>query len=62
MDLIYQQLSNLGVSEEQARGGAGVLFKLAQDKPSGDELARSLTKCRAWTTWYPLRGMPRMEA
>jgi len=39
MDLINQLVSNLGVSEEQAKGGAGVLFKLAKDKLSGDDFA-----------------------
>jgi hypothetical protein len=40
MDLINQLVSNLGVSEEQAKGGAGMLFKLAQDKLSGGEFAQ----------------------
>ena len=39
MDLINQLVSNLGVTEEQAKGGAGMLFKLAQDKLSGGEFA-----------------------
>ena len=62
MDLINQPVSNLGDSEEQAKGGTGMLIELAQYKLSGDELARSLTKCRAWTTEYPLRGVPRTDA
>jgi hypothetical protein len=40
MDLINQLVSSLGVSEEQAKGGAGMLFKLAQDKLSGSEFAQ----------------------
>ena len=40
MELINQLVSNLGVSEEQAKGGAGMLFKLAQDKLSGGEFAQ----------------------
>ncbi len=44
MDLINQLVSTLGVSEEQARGGAGMLFKLAQDKLGGDEFARIADK------------------
>jgi hypothetical protein len=44
MDLINQLVSNLGVSEEQAKGGAGMLFKLAQDKLNGDEFAQIADK------------------
>jgi len=44
MDLINQLVSDLGVSKEQARGGAGMLFKLAQDKLSGDEFAQIADK------------------
>lgn len=40
MDLINQLVSSLGVSEQQARGGAGMLFKLAQDRLSGGEFAQ----------------------
>lgn len=40
MDLINQLVSSLGVSEEQAKGGAGMLFKLAQDKLSDREFAQ----------------------
>ncbi len=37
MELLQLLTENLGVSEEQAQGGAGLLFKLAQDKlGSGD--------------------------
>ena len=32
MELIQQLVSNLGVNEEQAKGGAGLLFNLAKDK------------------------------
>ena len=44
MDLINQLVSNLGVSEDQAKGGAGMLFKLAQGKLSGDEFAQIANK------------------
>ena len=37
MALIQQLVSNLGINEEQAKGGAGLLFNLAKDKlGSGD--------------------------
>ncbi len=35
-ELIAQLVSQLGVQEGQAKGGAGLLFKLAQDKLGGD--------------------------
>jgi hypothetical protein len=35
-ELIAQLVGQLGVQEGQARGGAGLLFKLAQDKLGGD--------------------------
>lgn len=44
MDLINQLVSSLGVSEAQAKGGAGMLFKLAQDKLSGGEFAQIADK------------------
>ena len=44
MDLINQLVSNLGVSEEQAKGGAGMLFKLAQDKLSSGDFAEITDK------------------
>ncbi len=37
MELINDLVKNLGVSEGAAKGGAGLIFKLAQDKlPAGD--------------------------
>ena len=37
MELIQQLISNLGINEEQAKGGAGLLFNLAKEKlDSGD--------------------------
>jgi hypothetical protein len=37
MELIQDLVKNLGVSEQAAKGGAGLIFKLAQDKlPAGD--------------------------
>lgn len=35
-ELIQALVSQLGVQENQAQGGAGLLFKLAQDKLGGD--------------------------
>lgn len=35
-ELIGQLVSKLGVQEGQAKGGAGLLFKLAKDKMGGD--------------------------
>ena len=35
-ELIGQLVSKLGVQEGQAKGGAGLLFKLAKDKLGGD--------------------------
>ena len=32
MELIQQLVSSLGVNEDQAKGGAGLLFNLAKDK------------------------------
>ncbi len=40
MELIEQLVSNLGVQENQAKGGAGLILKLAQDKLGGDEFAQ----------------------
>lgn len=37
MELIQLLTSQLGVSENQAKGGAGLLFKLAQDKLESGE-------------------------
>jgi hypothetical protein len=39
-ELISQLTSQLGVSTNQAKGGAGLLFKLAKDQLSGDEFAK----------------------
>ncbi len=36
MELIDQLKQNLGVSDEQAKGGAGLIFKMAKDKLGGD--------------------------
>lgn len=40
MELIDLLTKNLGVSSAQAEGGAGMLFKLAKDKLSGDEFGQ----------------------
>jgi hypothetical protein len=40
MELIDLLTKNLGVSETQAQGGAGLLFKQAQAKLSGGEFAQ----------------------
>ena len=44
MDLINQLVSKLGVTEAQAEGGAGMLFRLAQQKLDGDEFAQIADK------------------
>jgi len=40
MELLQMLTSQLNVSEEQARGGAGILFKLAKDKLSSGEFSQ----------------------
>jgi hypothetical protein len=40
MELIDQLTGNLGVNEAQAKGGAGLLFKLAKDKLSGGDFSQ----------------------
>ncbi len=35
-ELVEMLVKNLGVQQSQAQGGAGLLFKLAQDKLGGD--------------------------
>jgi hypothetical protein len=37
MELIKQLMENLGVSEEQAKGGAGTVLKTAKDNLSGEQ-------------------------
>ena len=40
MELIQMLTSQLGISEEQAKGGSGLLFKLAKDKLGSDEYSQ----------------------
>ena len=40
MELIKILTEQLGVSQDQAQGGAGLLFKLAKDKMSSDEFSQ----------------------
>jgi hypothetical protein len=40
MELIDQLTKTLGVSETQAQGGAGLLFKLAKDKLGGGDFSK----------------------
>jgi hypothetical protein len=40
VELIDQLTKSLGVSEAQAQGGAGMLFKQAKEKLSGDDFSR----------------------
>lgn len=40
MELIDQLTKNLGVSETQAKGGAGLLFKLAKNKLGGADFSK----------------------
>lgn len=44
MDLINLLVANLGVSEAQAKGGAGLLFRLARDKLSPDQFQQVAEK------------------
>jgi hypothetical protein len=36
MELLNDIMQNLGVNEEQAKGGVGLIFKMAQEKLGGD--------------------------
>lgn len=40
MDLIDHLIARLGLSEKQAMGGAGIVFRLAQRKLSSDQFAQ----------------------
>jgi hypothetical protein len=40
MELIQQLTQNLGVDETQAKGGAGLIFKMAQEKLGSGEFAQ----------------------
>lgn len=40
MELLNQLVQNLGVNEEQARGGAGLLFKMAKEKLGGGDFTK----------------------
>ena len=40
MELIQTLTNQLGISEEQAKGGAGLLFKMAQEKLGSDEFSQ----------------------
>ena len=40
MDLVQTLVSQLGVSDGQARGGAGLLFRMARERLSADEFAQ----------------------
>jgi Protein of unknown function VcgC/VcgE (DUF2780) len=40
MELIEQLTQNLGINENQAKGGAGLIFKLAQEKLGSGEFAQ----------------------
>lgn len=40
MSLVNQLVEQLGVTEEQARGGAGMLFNLAKEKLGGGEFSQ----------------------
>jgi hypothetical protein len=40
MDLVQELVQNLGVNEGAAKGGAGLIFKLAQDKLSGSDFGK----------------------
>ena len=40
MELLQTLMQQVGVTEEQAKGGSGLLFKLAKEKLSGDEFGK----------------------
>jgi len=40
MDLVKELTGNLGVSEKQAKGGAGLSFNLAKDKLSSNDFSK----------------------
>jgi hypothetical protein len=40
MELIQQLAQGLNINEEQAQGGAGLIFKMAQEKLAGGEFAQ----------------------
>lgn len=40
MELVQMLTSQLGVTEEQAKGGSGLLFKMAKEKLSAGEFSR----------------------
>ena len=40
MEIIEQLMSQLGVDEAQAKGGAGLLFRLAKDQLSGGDFSQ----------------------
>ena len=44
MELIQQLVSSLGVNEDQAKGGAGLLFNLAKDKLGAGEFQQLTDK------------------
>ena len=44
MELINQLVSSLGVNEDQAKGGAGLLFNLAKDKLGAGEFQQIADK------------------
>ncbi|MDH3504899.1 MAG: DUF2780 domain-containing protein [Nitrospirota bacterium] len=44
MELIQQLVSSLGVNEDQAKGGAGLLFTLAKDKLGAGEFQQLADK------------------
>jgi hypothetical protein len=40
MELLEMLTNQLGISEEQAKGGTGLIMKLVKDKLSGDEFSK----------------------
>jgi hypothetical protein len=44
MELIQQLVGNLGVEEDQAKGGAGLLFNMAQEQLESGEFQQILDK------------------
>ena len=65
MELVQQLLGSLDINEEQAKGGAGLLFKLVQDKLSPgefDQVAQTVPEVGELMNSAPESGGGLMEA
>ena len=57
-DLISELVSKLGIQPQQAQGGAGILFKLAQERLGGDfsQIAKALPEAKTLIASAPEAG------